>query len=119
MDELVGRLVDDGPFGGRVWSDEAPPGTELPYAVVYLDIADSIALQGDGVVRARRRQHQVSVFEDAAAEDPVVVDGVVGLLDGWRSVSRVKFRVVGCQREPSDQDGMVAHRAIVVNSVEL
>ena len=68
--------------GANVFRDMAPDTQALPFITFQTDISRDAELEGDGVVKARKQQCLVHLWQNLPSENVVIIEEVLAALDG-------------------------------------
>ena len=105
---------------GKVYRDLAPSDAVYPYIVFMDEISNTPVFGGDAKVLARKRQIQVSLWQNRLIEDVTLIDTIYDILnsaniDANKTVYRCK--VTGIQRLADLVDDTVQH-AITLDLIQ-
>ena len=100
----------------RVYTDEVPEDTPMPYAALLDDISFVPTLKGDARAMAWRRLIQVDLWETAADESEDLHEDILGALDGAQVTGGTHLSVQSSIRA-YEPDPKYVHRALTIEVV--
>ena len=68
--------------GANVFRDVAPDTQAMPFITFQTDISRDPELEGDGIVKARRQQCVVHLWQNLPSENVAIIEEVLAALDG-------------------------------------